>query len=260
MPTATKPFFAPSHVKGPIDGTAPGVLHRTHGYRLFVVVPAFNEARVIGEVLDDLATVVPPQRIIVVDDGSWDDTGRIAREHGALTLRHLINRGQGAALATGIRAALLLGAEIIVTFDADGQHSASDIPTLVEPIIKGESDVVLGNRFSNGKPPGIRNGRYVALKLAVLYTRFFSGIKIRDCHNGLRALSRRAAEIIRIRQDGMAHASEILEEIVRRRVRFVERPVSIRYTDYSSAKGQKTLDAVALVFRLLAMKLFEIDK
>ncbi len=226
-------------------------------YRVYAVVPAFNEAAVIGDVLEDLSAFIPPRRIVVVDDGSWDETGRIAKERGVLTLRHIINRGQGAALATGIRAALFLGADVVVTFDADGQHSAADIPALVDPIVRGEADVVLGNRFTGGRPPGIRNGRYFALKLAVAYTRVVSGIQVSDCHNGLRALSRRAAESLRLRQDGMAHASEILEEIARNRIPFVERPVRIRYTPYSSIKGQKTLEAVALAFRVLALKLFK---
>lgn len=222
---------------------------------LYVVVPAYNEESVIGAVIEDLSTVVPPQRIIVIDDGSSDSTVMVAERAGATVLRHRINRGQGAAIATGIEFALGLGAEIIVTFDADGQHRATDIVDLVTPIINGSADVVLGNRFLEYKPEGIRKDRYLILKLGAIFTWFVSGIRVSDCQNGLRALSRQAAKAIQIKQDRMAHASEILDEIAREKLRYVEVPVKVVYTEHSLRKGQRTSSAFSIAARFLFSRL-----
>ena len=224
----------------------------------FVVVPAYNEAAVLTDVLDDVARVVPPKQMIVVDDGSTDETSQIATESGALIVKHLINRGQGAALATGIQAALQCGAEIIVTFDADGQHQADDIQTLVEPILTGQADVVLGTRFGkDAKAEQMPSLRRVLLRAGAVFTWLFSGIRISDPHNGLRALSGQAARQIRIRQDRMSHASEILEQIKFHRLRFVERPVHVRYTAYSIGKGQRNRDAFKIAMKLILRKVHD---
>ncbi len=222
---------------------------------LYVVVPAYNEESVIAAVIDDLTTVVSPQHIIVIDDGSSDSTVVVAERAGAIVLRHCINRGQGAAIATGIEFALALGAAIIVTFDADGQHRATDIVDLVKPIIRGSADVVLGNRFLQYKPEGIRKDRYLILKLGAIFTWFVSGIRVSDCQNGLRALSWRAAQAIQIKQDRMAHASEILDEIAREKLRYVEVPVKVVYTEHSLKKGQRTSSAFSLAIRFLFSRL-----
>jgi len=219
------------------------------------VVPAYDEETSLSSVVHDLKMVIPLDQIVVVDDGSSDKTGEIAKELGVPTLSHLINRGQGAALATGIEYALSRGADIIVTFDADGQHRPLDIEKIVTPIIQGRAEIVLGNRFSSTEPEGIRVGRHLILKLGVLFTRIVSGIRVSDCHNGLRALSNHAAQVIQIKQDRMAHASEILDEIAHKKLTFVEVPVKIRYTQYSLAKGQKTSGAFYLGIKFLLSKL-----
>lgn len=233
----------------------PNGLDLSHTY---VIVPAFNEARMIGSVIKDLLRILPKDRIVVVDDGSFDDTYRIARRFDVITLRHVINRGQGAALATGIEYALNeKSADAIVTFDGDGQHQAADIPDMVRPILEGVTDVVLGTRFSCKKASGIRKSRILTLKLGVIFTLFVSGIKVSDCHNGFRAFSRKAAQQIRISQDGMTHASEILDEVMRNRLPYLEHPVQICYTDYSRCKGQRSGDAFELGLKFLMSRLLK---
>lgn len=220
---------------------------------VYVVIAAYNEAGVIGEVVDGVGRYVGTGRVIVVDDGSDDGTGDSAAGHEARVVRHLVNRGQGAALATGIHAALRLGAEVIVTFDADGQHDPADLPKITEPVLAGRVDIVLGTRFGHDGPP-IPALRRLLLKAGVAFTRITSRVKITDAHNGYRALSRDAAERIRIRRDRMEHASEILDEIKRHRLRYEECPVSIRYTAYSLGKGQKNRDVWRLLLRILYYK------
>ncbi len=206
----------------------------------YIVIAAFNEAQKIGVVVRGLRREYP--HVVVVDDGSSDQTGALAKEAGAVVLRHVFNRGQGAALRTGLDYALSKGAEYVVTFDGDGQHRAEDIPRLLEPLVKGECDVTLGSRFlgDSNTVPWVR--RHL-LRAAVVVTRLTSGIRLSDCHNGLRAFSRRAIPQIEITMDGMAHASEILDKIARSNLKFCEVPVTIDYTAYSRRKGQRTLSA-----------------
>lgn len=220
-----------------------------------IVVPAYNEATALGAVLDDLCRFVPARQVVVVDDCSRDDTADVARGRGAVVLRHAINRGQGAALATGLKAAIRMGASVIVTFDADGQHSADDLPALIAPILAGDAQVVLGTRFYPGSSVAMPRARRLVLRAGIVFTRLVSRIKVTDTHNGLRALSAHAARVIRIRHDRMEHASEILDEIRRHGLRFVEQPVHVRYSAYSLEKGQKSLDAVGLALRIVLGKM-----
>jgi len=207
----------------------------------FIVVPAYNEGSVIGEVIRELRRL--PATVVVIDDGSSDQTGAVARNAGAVVVTHPLNRGQGAALQTGLDYCLRRGAEVIATFDADGQHSVEDVPRLVEPILRGEVDVVLGSRFL-GTAENISFLRKVILKIGVHFTRVMSGARLTDAHNGIRAFSASAASRIRLTQDRMAHASQIIDQIVAAELRFKEMPVSVRYTDYSKGKGQKSVGAV----------------
>ena len=215
--------------------------------KVFAVVPAWNEAPEIGAVVSALRPHV--SAVIVVDDGSADATAAAARAAGADVLRHDINRGQGAALVTGMRWALMKGADVIVTFDADGQHRAEDLASLVDPVIQGRADVALGSRFLD-RASNVPPLRRLLLRAAVLFTRLTTGLRLTDAHNGFRAFSRSALSGLRLTQDRMAHASEILSEIARLRLRHVEVPVTVRYTEYSRAKGQSTLGAFRVLLDL----------
>jgi glycosyltransferase involved in cell wall biosynthesis len=209
-----------------------------------VVIPAYNEAEAVGPVVAEL--VARGRRVIVVDDGSPDATADAARRNGAVVLRHAVNRGQGAALQTGIAYALRRGADVIVTFDSDGQHAAEDVDALVAPLLAGRADVVLGSRF-RGSTEGMTALRRAILRCAVLFTRYASGARVTDTHNGLRAFTRAAAARLDIRLDRMAHASEILDQIVQHRLRYEEVPVHVRYTAYSRRKGQTSLAALRIL-------------
>lgn len=214
----------------------------------YVVVPAFNEGAAICDVLAELAGAYP--NIVVVDDGSTDGTFDAARAVAPYVIRHVLNRGQGAALQTGVEFALRRGAEYVVTFDADGQHRVEDIPALLKPLAGGTCDVTLGSRFL-GMQSQMPLSRKLLLRMAVLFTRIMSRLPITDAHNGLRAFTRAAAERLDISMDRMEHASEVLDIIRRRRLRFREVPVQIRYTSYSLGKGQSARDALRVLLHYL---------
>jgi glycosyltransferase involved in cell wall biosynthesis len=202
-----------------------------------VIVPAFNEGTAIALVIRDLLQM--SVQVVVVDDGSTDNTADVARQAGATVVSHALNRGQGAALQTGIEFCVSRGAAYLVTFDADGQHLPTDVPTLIEPIARGEVDVVLGSRFL-GTAENIELSRKLVLKLGIAFTRLFSGARLTDTHNGIRAFSLAAARRIHLTQDRMAHASQIIDQIVSEGLRYREVPVAVRYTEYSTSKGQTT--------------------
>jgi glycosyltransferase involved in cell wall biosynthesis len=221
--------------------------------KLWVICAAYNEATMIGRVVTELRR--PGYQVVVVDDGSRDETRHIAAAAGAHVIAHPINLGQGAALQTGIEYALSQGADILVTFDADGQHRVSDIPRLVEALRQERADFALGSRFlgQTYNLPLLRRG---VLYAATVFTRLTTGLSLTDSHNGMRALTRHGAAAIRLRQNRMAHASEILNEIAQSGLRYVEVPVTIEYTAYSLAKGQRIGDSVTILLDLFAKELY----
>lgn len=219
---------------------------------LWVVIAAYNEATVIAGVIAGVKQAGYP--VVVVDDGSRDVTAEAAEAAGAVVVRHPINLGQGAALQTGIEFALASGAEIIATFDGDGQHRVSDIAALAAALTRHDADFALGSRFL-GDALNQPLSRRVTLRLATWFTRLTVGMNITDTHNGLRAMTRRGAQRIRLRQNRMAHASEILDQIAGSGLKYIEVPVTIDYSAYSLAKGQKLGDALAILLDLFARRL-----
>jgi glycosyltransferase involved in cell wall biosynthesis len=220
---------------------------------VWVVIAAYNEATVIADVVADV--LAGGHGAVVVDDGSRDDTAECAERAGAAVVRHPINLGQGAALQTGIEFALARHADVIVTFDADGQHRASDIPALIAALAQHAADFALGSRFL-GATVNMPASRRWLLKAASWFTRATTGLAITDSHNGLRAMTRRGASRIHLRQNRMAHASEVLHQIAASGLKYVETPVTIHYSAYSLAKGQTLFDAVLIVLDLLARRLY----
>jgi glycosyltransferase involved in cell wall biosynthesis len=217
-----------------------------------VVIAAYNEAEVVGRVVADVRR--RERQVVVVDDGSRDGTGEIARNAGAAVVRHPVNLGQGAALQTGIYYALCQGADYIVTFDADGQHRAQDIAALIAALEKHRADFALGSRFL-GSTTDLPPARRILLKAATWFTRLATGLRLTDTHNGLRAMTRRGANHISLRQNRMAHASEFLDQIAHSGLSWVEVPVTIRYSGYSLAKGQRLGDSLAILVDLSAQRL-----
>ena len=219
---------------------------------VFVVVPAYNEAPRIGPVLEKLLEVA--STVVVVDDGSRDNTFDVARRYPVWLLRHVVNLGQGAAIQTGITFALQKGALFVATFDADGQHEPRDLLRMYNRLVEEGADYALGSRFL-GRTENMPWSRWLMLKAAVWFTRLMSGIWVTDTHNGIRMMTRRGAERIHITLNRMEHASEILDQIARSGYRFIEVPVTIRYSVESLAKGQKTTAAVRLAAKLFAERL-----
>ncbi len=215
---------------------------------VLIAIPALNEERSIGSVVNEVR--LQGFECLVIDDGSLDQTGAVARRAGATVIRHLITLGQGAALQTAIDWALANGADVVVTFDADGQHHATDIPLLLDALSCNDADFALGSRFL-GATVNLPRTRRLLLLAAVWFTRLATGMHVTDTHNGLRAMTRRGAQVIHLRQDTMAHASEILHQIARSRLCWVEVPVTIDYSDYTLEKGQKSVGFVAILVDLL---------
>ena len=211
---------------------------------IWVVIAAFNEAKVIREVVGEVAAA--GWSVVVVDDGSKDDTAASAKISGVSVLRHATNLGQGAALQTGIDYALRRGARTIVTFDADGQHSCEDIPALVAAL--ATADIALGSRFLGKDVQGASRGRLAMLRAATRVSNKLSGMKLTDAHCGLRAFRATATPKLRITQDRMAHASELLAKIRTSGLRVTEVPVTVRYTEHSRRKGQGGLQAIRILF------------
>ena len=220
---------------------------------VWIVIPAYNESDGLHHVIAGLHERGYDQ-VVVVDDGSSDSTHLVAAQADAWVVRHAVNRGQGAALQTGIDFAVRHHAEIIVTFDADDQHDPKDIPAMIGPILDGQCDVVLGSRFL-GTADQIPWARKVLLKAAVLFTRITTRLHLTDTHNGFRAFTRDAAPKLRFAEDGMAHASEFLRNLSDSKLRFREVPVTIRYTEHSLAKGQSNRAAVGILFRMFIARI-----
>jgi glycosyltransferase involved in cell wall biosynthesis len=217
------------------------------------VIPAYNEAGNITDIVERTKAYV--DEVVVVDDGSIDRTSELAIRAGAKVLRHLINRGQGAAEQTGTDWALNQGAQFVIHIDADGQHDPADISNLLAPLATGDYDISLGSRFL-GAAQNIPLARRLILGLGLIFIRAFTGLNLTDSQNGFRAMTRSTAQFIRITHDDMAHASEILDQIAEQKLRYVEVPVTISYSAYSLERGQSNLNSLRIVWRLIIEKFF----
>ena len=221
---------------------------------VWIVIPVYNEGAVIADVVERTRETFP--NIVCVDDGSRDDSAERIATTGAHLVRHPVNLGQGAALQTGISYALAQpGMRYLVTFDADGQHRVEDAQTMLAVARTEGADVVLGSRFleENEQIPLLKR---VVLRTVVTLSPTARKLKLSDAHNGLRVLSRSAAERIHITQDRMAHASEILSAIAALKLTYREAPVTITYTDYSVAKGQRLSGAFTVLRDLMMRSLY----
>jgi glycosyltransferase involved in cell wall biosynthesis len=215
-------------------------LERCH---IWIVIAAYNEGAVIYDVVREITTA--GWQVVVVDDGSSDRTAAQARSAGATVLRHAVNLGQGAALQTGIDFAIRRGARDVVTFDADGQHSVADIGPMVDAL-QG-ADIALGSRFL-GRVEGASRRRVLLLWAAVVLSNRLSRLKLSDTHCGLRAFRAAAAPRLRLTQNRMAHASELLHKVKASCLRVVEVPVTVRYTEHSMTKGQSGFQVIRILF------------
>ncbi|MDD5072077.1 MAG: glycosyltransferase family 2 protein [Patescibacteria group bacterium] len=217
--------------------------------KIFCVIPAYNEKETISEVIDKVKPLV--SEVVVVDDGSSDETGKLARAKGVRVLSHLINRGQGAALETGNQYALKAGGDIIVHFDADGQFLPGEIEDIVSPIQEGQADIVFGSRFLGKKSNMPPFKKYVIIPLAHLINKIFTGSTLTDPQNGFRAMSKKAAEEIKIEQDGMAHNTEIISKAFSSGLKIKEIPVTVIYNNF----GQRFSGGLKIIKDLILARL-----
>lgn len=210
-----------------------------------VVIAAYNESENINKVLTDLSK--SNISTVVVDDGSQDNTFEIAKKYKVFLLRHEFNCGQGAALQTGIDFAKRnKDIKVFITMDADGQHQTKDISGLIQPILQNEADVVFGSRFLDSRTKmGVI--RKFILKTAVKFSKLTTGLPLTDAHNGFRAISRNAINEINISRHGMAHATEIVEIVALKKLRYKEASVQILYPKFKYKRGQSLWNSVNIL-------------
>lgn len=199
------------------------------------VIPTYNEEKTIGSVARGLFEHV--DKVVVVDDGSSDDTLGEAQRAGAIVLRHEINRGQGAALETGHEYAREIGADYVLHFDGDGQFDPADIAPAFKALQESGADILFGSRFLDKKSNIPIFKSYFLLPLAKLLNYLITGLLLSDVHNGFRVITRRALDSIYITQDRMAHATEIVTQVKNNNLKYIEFSVTVRYSEYGQGVG-----------------------
>lgn len=219
--------------------------------KILIGIPAFNEEKVIGQVIKSLPKKINKFNVdvFVLDDGSTDQTASIAKKTGAVVARHLLNRGLGGALKTIFDYAKNHRYELLVTMDADGQHDSRDLKHLINPILNKKVDAVIGSRWL--APKNAPWSRLIINKLANLLTYAFFGTVTSDSQSGFRAFNRKSIEEIELKTDGMEVSSEIFREISRTGLKFKEIPIKVIYSQYSQTKGQKLENAPDVFIQLL---------
>lgn len=222
--------------------------------KIFVILPAYNEAEVISQVITKAKKALSQlegyeTHFVVIDDGSTDNTSKEAGTSGVVVLRHVLNRGLGGALGTGLAYAKENGADILVTIDSDGQHDPKDIIKALKPLEKDEADVVIGSRLLGQK--GMPWDRIIISWAGSLITFFLFGLWTSDSQSGFRIFNKKAIESIEIRTQGMEVSSELFGEIEKHYLRFVEVPIRVIYTDYSRRKGQPNINSFQVLLKLV---------
>lgn len=221
--------------------------------QVYITIPLYNDERMILEVIKSLNDN-GYTNIVVVDDGSKDNGYQLVRKNThAIVARHIINRGQGAALQTGVEIAIESGANYIVHFDSDGQHDVKDLDHMLDTLIKGKYDIVLGSRFLQKNDIPFK--KRILLKGGIIFTYILSHIWLTDVHNGLRVMTAETAKRLNLQHDRMEHASEILDKIKILNLKYTEVPVTIHYTDYSMSKGQSIFNSLNIAWKLILAKL-----
>src|SRR6266571_1475406 len=185
-----------------------GTANEGSRHKIVVGIPAFNVERSIAKVV--VHARAHCDEIIVCDDGSSDDTARIAEDLGCIVVRHVKNRGYGAAIRTLMDTARKEGADVLITVDGDGQHNPKEIENLVEPIAKGTADLVVGTRFGSPDAESIPRFRRIGIRAITKLVDKVSKQDISDAQSGLRAYSRLALASIRPGEQGMGASTEIL--------------------------------------------------
>jgi len=225
--------------------------------KLAILIPAYNEEKTLAKVIKTLPKKfvgVSQKEIIILNDGSSDRTEVIGKKLKATIISHFINRGLGGALGTGFEYARKNHFDLLVTFDADGQHNPLDIQPVINPIIKKKADVVIGSRLK--KPEGMPWYRRVGVFGLNIITFIFFWVWTTDSQSGLRAFSKKAIQKIEIKANKMEVSSEFFNEIQAKNLKFVEVPITSIYTRYSLAKGQKNSNVFKILSKMIYRRFF----
>ena len=220
---------------------------------IFAIVPCFNEVYIIRHTVEQL---LQDYSVVVVDDASTDDTKQKLIGLAVHYIKHSANLGQGAAIQTGIEFALKEKAEYIVTFDADGQHEKADIEKMLKVLKKKNAGIVFGSRFMPGSATNMPGTRKIVLKIARLINYLASGMLLSDANNGLRVMTREAAEKIRITENRSSHNAQVQNLVKLNKIKYAECPVNISYSEYSRKKGIKNINSIRILYDLILYKLF----
>ncbi|MCL2687322.1 MAG: glycosyltransferase family 2 protein [Methanobrevibacter sp.] len=218
---------------------------------IFIVVPAFNEEKTVGPIIEEIASL--NYNVALIDDGSKDSTYEIAKNSqlkypkNIFIFQHIINRGLGAALKTGMNASLLLGAKYVVTFDADGQHDINDIPKVCKPLINGETQVVIGARPFEDMP----SSKNFANTVMNFITLIFYRVKVKDSQSGLRAFKADVVPKLSLLSAGYAVSSEFIREIRRNHLSFEEVTITTIYTPETQAKGTNAIVGLKILVKMI---------
>jgi glycosyltransferase involved in cell wall biosynthesis len=201
--------------------------------KLIIYMPALNEEEGIADVIKHLPkdlNGIDEVEVLVVDDGSKDNTVKIAKGLGASVVSHGVNRGVGRAFQTAVQYALESKADILVSIDADGQFNSDQIPQMIEPLLKGKADMVTGNRFNNGMPENMPKTKYWGNKQMSRLISLISRQKFKDVSCGFRAYNREALMRLNL-FGGFTYTQETILDMVYKGLRVIEFPVDVQYFD-----------------------------
>lgn len=224
--------------------------------KVFVVIPVYNED---PEVLLSVLSGISEFETVIVDDGSdipiLNQLQGVKFSDSVHFCWHPANKGQGIALKTGLDLALSLGATVLCTMDADGQHDPNSVRSIIAAFQTRPVDILFGSRFLSGdsKVPFLKK---VFLKGGIFINYLYAGIWLHDAHCGLRAMNGAVAQKLKFYNGRQAHASEILWIVHKNRFRYGEHPVTIQYTRYSQSKGQSVWNSFNILFRLLRHRFY----
>lgn len=233
---------------------------KSHAINVCIVIPAFNEARVIGEVVTSMLRALKDSpyagTVLVIDDGSKDTTALEAKKHGAVVIRHILNCGAGGATATGLSFAQQNGYDIAATMDADGQHAPEDVIKGIAELHKKHFDLLIGSRLINNE--GMSKVKVLGNRGLSIITLVLFGIRSTDSQSGLRIFSRKALEQLRWKTSGYEFCSEMLWRANQLALSISEYPIQAIYTDYSKAKGQNNWNGINIVKSLIKRRIIEV--
>lgn len=232
----------------------------TKKQKIAILIPAYNESLVVSQVIKNLRQALLEVKfdfeIVLIDDGSQDETAKLAEQAGATVIRHILNTGSGGATATGLSYAQQNGFDIAVTMDGDGQHHANDVLKGVELIEQTDCDLLIGSRLLNNK--GMPRVKIIGNKGLSVITFMLFGINVTDSQSGLRIFSKKALDNLKWKTSGYEFCSEMLWRARQLGLKINEYPIQAIYTDYSKTKGQNNWNAINIIKSLINRRILEI--